>query len=77
MKNTIRCFGCGKELPKPKRQSKNKIQCSKSICDPKWIKYSYAEDEESYWFLYCSKCMKIASEALDKINHRSEYYAKR
>lgn len=29
MKDTVKCFGCGKELPKPKRQPKIKFNVLK------------------------------------------------
>ena len=63
MKDIIRCFGCGKEIDKPKRIPKTKIGLNKSSCDPRWIKDSFMEDEEKYYFLYCPKCRKLSLES--------------
>ena len=62
MKSTIRCFGCGREMAKPKRTPKTMVGLNKGSCDPKWIKDSFMEDIENYYFLYCLRCQKISLE---------------
>lgn len=66
MKDTLKCFCCGKELQRPKRQTKRYIKCSKNLCDPKWVKLSCKEDEDDYYFILCPKCYKSAVEATNK-----------